>query len=363
MPFDTPVLSVDLPAIVANWQLLKKQFSGAETAAVVKADAYGLGMVPVAAALVKAGCHTFFVATIEEALQLREQLPDVRILVFSGVGRGEEFAFANHRIIPVLNSREQIARWKPVAAQHVHAVSALHVDTAMGRLGLQPDDFHILMDEDEKVFEACRVGLIMSHLACGPEAEHLVNPDQLQRFMKARARAPGIPASLANSAGIFLEQSYHFDLARPGCSLYGIAPLENGKNPMAHVAEWTAPILQVRVTDRDQAVSYGATVTVKKGTRIATVASGYADGYPRILSNHSAAYLGKHKVKLLGRVTMDMLCFDVSQVPEAELGEGKRLTLLADKPGVTVDDIAHAAQTIGYEIFTRIGPRVKRLYT
>lgn len=363
MPLNTPTLAVDLKAIVGNWQVLRTQFSGAETAAVVKADAYGLGMVPVSAALAKAGCDTFFVATLEEALTLREQLPDVRILVFSGVGPGEEFAFANHRIIPVLNSREQIARWKPIAAQHVHAVSALHVDTAMGRLGLQPDDFHTLMDTDATLLEACRVGLIMSHLSCGPEAEHPVNPEQLTLFNKARKRAKDIPASLANSAGIYLEKSYHFDLARPGCSLYGIAPLENGKNPMAHVAEWTAPILQVRTTDRDQAVSYGATIAVKKGTRIATVASGYADGYPRILSNTTFAYLGTHKVPLLGRVTMDMLCFNVSKVPEAELGEGKRITLLGDTPGIRVDDIAHAAQTIGYEIFTRLGPRVKRIYT
>jgi alanine racemase len=360
--FNTPILTVDLAAIVGNWQLLRKQFSGAETAAVVKADAYGLGMIPVAAALAKAGCDTFFVATIEEALTLRETLPDVRILVFSGVGNGEEFAYLNHRIIPVLNSREQIARWKPVAAEHVHAVSALHIDTAMGRLGLQPDDFHRLMDEDKTFLEACRVGLVMSHLACGPEAQHPVNPQQLTLFSKARARAPGIPASLANSAGIFLDTSYHFDLARPGCSLYGIAPQEEGKNPMAQVAEWTAPILQIRVTDRDQGVSYGASAKVKKGTRIATVATGYADGYMRILSNKAVAYLGLHKVTLLGRVTMDMLCFDVSQVPESELAEGNRITLLGNKDGIRVDELARTASTIGYEVFTHIGSRVKRHY-
>ena len=360
--FAAPILKIDLASVVSNWKLLRSKFVGRETAAVVKADAYGLGMVPLATALAKAGCDTFFVATIEEALELRAALSDVRILVFHGVGRGEEFAFVSHRIIPVLNSREHIARWKPVAREHVHAVSALHVDTAMGRLGLQPDDFHALMDADAGMLEACRVGLVMSHLACGPEAEHPVNPEQLSRFMEARARAPQIPASLANSAGIFLDASYHFELARPGCALYGIAPLEAGENPMQHVAEWTAPILQIRVTDRDQGVSYGATATVKKGTRIATIASGYADGYHRSLSNHSEAYLGEHKIPLLGRVTMDMLCFDVSHVPEALLAEDARMTLLGDKDGIRVDDLAHRSGTIGYEIFTRIGPRVKREY-
>ena len=216
--------------------------------------------------------------------------------------------------------------------------------------------------EEPGIFEACRVGLIMSHLACGPEAQSIVNPDQLARFRQARERVPNIPASLANSAGIFLDATYHFDLARPGCSLYGIAPLEAARNPMAQVATWTAPILQIRTADRMQGVSYGATAMVAKGTRIATVASGYADGYLRSLSNRGVAYLGPHRVKLLGRVTMDMLCFDVTEVPQAELHEGARVTLLGDRPGIRVDDLANAAGTIGYEILTRIGPRVKREY-
>ena len=361
--FDSPTLTVDLAAITANWQLLRDKFSGRETAAVVKANAYGLGMVAVASALANAGCNTFFVATIDEALALRAALPDHRILVFHGVGRGEEFAFANHRIIPVLNSREQIARWKPVAREHIHAVSALHIDTGMGRLGLQPEDFHALMDAEPDILEACRVGLLMSHLACAPDRTHPLNHRQLELFTKARARAPQIPASLANSAGIFLDHAYHVDLARPGCSLYGIAPMENIANPMRHVARWSAPMLQLRITDREQSLGYGATVTVAKGTRIATVACGYADGYPRIVSNHSVAYVGAHPVPLLGRVTMDMLCFDVSRVPERELAEGTFITLLGDADGIRVDDLAARAQTIGYEIFTRIGTRVIREYS
>lgn len=363
--FLSPTLTVSLPAIVANWQTLRARFAGEECAAVVKADAYGLGAAAVSRALADAGCHTFFVATLEEGIELREALPDVRILVFHGVLAGEEFAFAAHRLIPVLNSIPQIERWKPVAAEHVHAVSAMHIDTAMARMGLQPAEFGSLIARDRNVLEACRVGLIMSHLACAPEADHALNQQQLTRFEAARMHAPHIPASLCNSGGIFLPREFHFHLARPGCSLYGIAPvsgIRNQESGIKEVAEWRAPILMTRTLEAEQTVGYGATATAAKGTRIATVASGYADGYSRHLSNKSVGYLGEHRVPLLGRVTMDMLCFDVTHVPESLAHEGASITLLGDRDGIRVDDIANAAETIGYEVLTRIGPRVKRVY-
>lgn len=371
--FATPTLTVDLAAIVANWKLLRSNFTGDECAAVVKANAYGLGMAEIATALEKAGCHTFFVATLEEAIALRVTLPDVRILVFHGVGKGEEFAFASHRLIPVLNSHEQIARWKPVAAEHIHAVSALHVDTAMGRLGLQVEEFLTLMEQGPALLEACRVGLIMSHLACAPESHHPLNAAQLAMFKKIIEAAPGIPASLCNSGGIFLGPAYHFNLARPGCSLYGIAPTSGESSrvaegepprsaPIKQVVTWEAPIIMTRTLTHEQTIGYGATYTAKKGTRVATVATGYADGYLRYLSNKGTAYLGAHPVKLVGRVTMDMLTFDVTAVPEPLAQEGTMLTLLGDKDGIRVDDVAVAADTIGYEILTSIGARVKRVY-
>jgi alanine racemase len=357
--FVTPTLTVNLAAIVANWNILRERFSGQETAAVVKADAYGMGMIPVSQALAKAGCHTFFVATLEEGLALRETLPDVRILVFHGVQEGEEFAFATHRLIPVLNSREQLMRWKPIAKDHVHAVSALHIDTGMGRLGLQPEEFKTL---DAQLLTDCRVSLIMSHLACAPDPAHPLNMQQLEMVKQIASSAAGIPVSFANSGGVFLPKEFHYHLARVGCSLYGIAPQDTGKNPMHQIAEWHAPILQIRTTTHEQSVGYGATKIVPKGTRILTVASGYADGYHRILSNHSCAYIGKHRLPLLGRVTMDMLCFDGTEVAESLLQEGTMVTLLGNHPEITVDAIATRAQTIGYEILTSIGPRVKRVY-
>lgn len=359
--FLSATLSIDLTAIVANWQLLRAQFSGRECGAVVKADAYGLGAGEVAGALAQAGCDTFFVATLEEGIALRNALPDRRILVFHGVQRGEEFAFRQHRLIPVLNSREQIARWKPVAVEHRHAVSALHIDTAMARMGLQPADFAALLDAEPDILEACRVGLLMSHLACAGEPEHPRNAEQLALFGQACARAPHIPASLCNSGGIFLPAAYHFHLARPGCALYGIAP-QQGANPMRQVARWDAPILMLRTLEAAQAVGYGATQTLPAGSRIATVASGYADGYLRQNTHRAVGYIGAHKVPLAGRVTMDMLCFDVSAVPDDLLREGAMLTLLGDAPGIHADDLATACGTIGYEILARIGPRVARCY-
>ncbi|MDX2094404.1 MAG: alanine racemase [Alphaproteobacteria bacterium] len=358
----TPTLTVSLPAIVANWRLLAQRFTGEECAAVVKADAYGLGALPVSQALAAAGCHTFFVATLDEALELRESLPDVRILVFHGVQAGEEFAFVAHRLIPVLNSLPQIARWKAVAAEHVHAVSALHIDTAMARMGLQSEEFSALMARDPAILDDCRVGLLLSHFACSPESDHPLNAAQLALFSAARALAPNIPASLCNSGGIFLAPEYHFNLARPGCSLYGIAPQAQGANPMAQVATWQAPILMTRTLAHEQTVGYGASQTLPSGARIATVASGYADGYLRHLSGKAVGYVGDHKVALVGRVTMDMLCFDVTQVPESLTQEGAPLTLLGDAPGIRVDEVATAAGTIGYEILTRIGARVARIY-
>ncbi len=358
----TPTLTVNLAAIVANWQTLRARFTGHETAAVVKANGYGLGAVEVSTALEKAGCHTFFVATLGEALELRQALPDVRILVLQGVLPGEEFAFAAHRLIPILNSTEQMARWKPVAAEHIHAVSALHIDTAMARMGLQHDEFAALIKHDPTALEACRVSLIMSHFACAPDASHPLNAEQLKLFQSSLALAPGIPVSLTNSGGIYLPNAFHFHLARPGCSLYGIAPSESIANPMQQVAEWNAPILMTRVLEREQTAGYGATVTAAKGTRIATIATGYADGYLRHLSNKAVGYIGAHRVPLLGRVTMDMMCFDVTDVPESLLHEGAPLTLLGDRDGIRVDDVADAAGTIGYEILTRIGNRVQRIY-
>lgn len=360
---NSPVLHVNLQAITANWQLLAKQFSGRETGAVVKANGYGLGAMQVASALERAGCHTFFVATLDEALELRTALPDVRIVVFHGVQMGEEFAFINHRIIPALASMAQIERWQLAAREHVHAASLVHIDTAMARLGLQPDEFFALMESAPDILKHLRCAGLMSHLACSHAPEHESNAMQLGILQKIRALHPTMPISLCNSGGVFLPHAFHFDLARPGCALYGIRPQDDVPNPMAHTASWRAPILQIRTLTHAQAVGYGATQTLPAGAKIATVASGYADGYLRCLTAKAVGYIDEHCVPLAGRVTMDMLSFDVSALPDNVLEGAEHIELLGDKDGIRVDDLAEKAGTIGYEILTRIGTRVRRVYT
>lgn len=358
--FTSPTLTIDLAAITSNWQLLRTRFSGKETGAVVKANAYGLGAAQVATALENAGCHSFFVATLDEALELRKTLPDVRILVFHGVQLGEEFAFAQHRIIPVLNSLEQLHRWRAVALLDRNAISALHIDTAMARLGLSLSEFSALRDSE--LLKQCRVSLLMSHLACASTPQHPLNSEQHRLFKDASTPYPLIPRSLCNSGGILLGQDYHCDLARPGCALYGIHPegIAGDQNLLTPVATLCAPIIQLRTIDREQTLGYGASITVKKGTRTATIACGYADGYLRSLSHNSSAMFEDYSLPLLGRVTMDMLTFDVSRVPESKLHAGAMLTLIGE--GISVDSLADKAQTIGYEILTRMGSRIKRDY-
>jgi alanine racemase len=362
MNYSAPTLTINLAAIVDNWHLLAGKFSGAECGAVVKADAYGLGALPITAALAKAGCHTFFVATLTEAISLRKAHADIRIVVLHGVQSGEEFTFIAHRLIPLLASAAQIKRWCAVAENDAHAISALHIDTAMARLGLQPDEFMQLLQSNPDILKQARVSLLLSHLACASDAAHQSNKLQAELFAQIHALAPDIPASLCNSGGIFLPAEFHYNLARPGCALYGIRAQDNLPNPMQQAAVWDAPILQIRTLQIAQAVGYGATQILPTGSYIATVASGYADGYLRALSHKAVGYIEQYQLPLIGRVTMDMLSFDASAVPEKLRNSAQNITILGDKDGIRVDDLADKAGTIGYEIFTRIGPRVQRVY-
>ena len=357
--FDGPQLRVHLNKVVENYRILSEQFAGQECAAVVKANAYGLGAEDVSQALADAGCQTFFVATLEEGVALRAILPERRIAVFHGVGPGEGLAFINHQLIPVLNSPQQIERWREIATEHKDAKSILHVDTAMARLGLTETEWNKLQETPELVND-CQMSLLMSHYACAPDPDHLSNAMQIELFEKARAAFPNLPCSLANSAGVFLDEDWHYHLARPGCSLYGITPNASKPNPMQNVVELSAPIIQLRTLDRDQAVGYGATQELKKGSRLATIAIGYADGVFRGLSHKLHGFFGEHKVPLVGRVTMDMLVFDVTSVPESQLNEADRIVLIDERQ--TVDDIAQMMDTIGYEVFTRMGRRIRRIY-
>ena len=338
-------LSIDTAALRANYQLLRARHAKKNIAAVVKANAYGLGMPEVAKILAGEGCPLFFVATLEEAIELRGVLPEAKIAVFNGIDASEKKEFTHHRLMPVINDLSQLA----LAGEHY----ILHIDTGMTRLGLS--------ESDVKKMSALPHApkFIMSHLSCGNDASHPKNAEQLARLKTVIPYFPTIPVSFANSSGLFLADDFHFDLGRPGCAIYGINPVM-GSNPMRHVATLSAPILQIRTLDRDEQVGYGGTYDAPQNSRLAIVGMGYSDGYFRSLSNRGVAYFNGYKVPIAGRVSMDMIALDVSRIPEGKLGHAMRAEFINEKQ--PVDVIADQCDTAAYEVFTRIGRRVKRVY-
>lgn len=359
------VLRIDLSAITGNYRLLQGKLSAAASCgAVVKADAYGLGMTRVAPALAAAGCRDFFVALLDEAIALRAVLPDVDIHVFAGATAATAGEFIRHRLIPVLNHLGQIADFAGEARREQRRLAAdIHLDTGMNRLGL-PEAEVAALAADASLLDGLELRTVMSHLACADEPDHPLNGQQRDRFIAARARIKGfagVRASLANSGGIFLGTGYHFDLARPGAALYGLTPHGGTPNPMAQVVRLQGRILQVREVDRPMTVGYGAAHRVMAKGRIATVGVGYADGYLHALTNRGHGFIGDIRVPVVGRVSMDLITLDVTQVPPALAAPNGLVDLIG--PHCTPDELARQAGTIGYEILTSLGARYPRIYT
>ena len=353
----TAVLTIDLAAIVANWRLLRDRHPSGPTGAVLKADAYGTGALPVARALSDAGCQHFFVATLDEAQALRDTIPDATLIVLGGLLTGAEEDHAAHGLVPALGSLEEIEAWSSLARQLGRALPAfVHVDTGMSRLGLDARALTILAADHARL-TGINVHHVMSHLVSAEEPGNPLNTLQRDRFRVARAGLPAARASLVNSAGMFLGPSFGFDLARPGAALYGVNPTPGQPNPMASVVTLTAPVLAVRDIPAGATVGYNATWTAARPTRIATLGVGYADGWHRAHSNTGTACFDGHPVPLVGRVSMDLTTFDVTDHPAIQ--PGSWLELLG--PHRTVDDAARAANTIGYEILTALGRRYRRV--
>ncbi len=364
------ILTIDLGAIFANYRMLRDRVAPAECAAVVKADAYGLGAGRVAPTLYEAGCRTFFVALIDEGIAVRRALKECghkessgnepAIYVLNGLAPKTSGVFAEHRLRPVLNSIGEINAWAAYARDSgSQAAAAVHVDTGMSRLGLPQNELAILRDDPSRL-AGFRLTHVMSHLACADEPDHPLNALQRDAFDAARASLPPTAGSLANSSGIFLGSAYHADLARPGCALYGVSPVPGRPNPMRQVVRLQGKILQVREIDTPQTVGYGATHRAGKREKIATVAVGYADGYLRHLSNRGCAYIGDFRAPLVGRVSMDLTTFDVTGVPAPLVRPGAMIDLIGAH--ATVDMLAASAGTIGYEILTSLGARHHRVY-
>jgi alanine racemase len=352
----TPVLTIDLAALAANWQDLRDRVAPAACAAVVKADAYGLGVAEVAPALMRAGCRRFFVAHLDEGIRLRALVPEAWIAVLHGVPPGTEGEFLAHRLLPVLGEPGQVAGW---AAHGEGAPALLQLDSGMTRLGLGRRET-LTLAADPRTLRALRIELVLSHLASAEETSNPTNPEQRRLFQELRALLPPARASLANSSGIFLGSAYHLDLVRPGAALYGINPVPDRPNPMREVVRLSAPVVQLRALEAPVRIGYGGTRTVPAGRRVATVAIGYADGYPRSLSDVGRAMIDGRPAPVLGRVSMDLLTLDVTDFPPERVAPGRMVDLLGG--GADLDAVATLAGTIGYELLTRLGRRAARRY-
>lgn len=358
------ILTVDLDALARNYRRLVEKAKPAVVAAVVKADAYGLGLAEVATTLWEEGNRVFFVATLGEGVTLRCLLPEATIYVLEGLFDAPG-AFVVHRLVPVLNTLEELALWRETAAATGRGPlpAALHVDTGMNRLGLSPAEGR-RVSQDPSLTIGLELVLVMSHLACADEPHHPMNTEQLRHFTEVRAWFPHVKASLANSAAILLSPAYAFDLVRPGIALYGGHPFFDGTNaatnPMEPVVGVSARVLQVRNVDSPGTVGYGATARIEKPTRIATVAVGYGDGFQRTLSNRTIVTIDGIRTPLVGRVSMDMITLDVSAVPAEKCRPGSYVDLVG--PFQSVDELAAAAGTISYELLTALGRRYARVY-
>jgi len=358
--FDAARLTVRLAALAANFHAAQRLAAPAAVAAVVKADAYGTGLVAAAKALVKAGCDSFFVARLEEGIALRAQAPAARIFVLDGAQPDMVPALITHNLTPVLNSIGEIAAWSAVARQTRTLLDAvIHIDTGMNRLGLPANELSLLAAEQARRLEGLRVVLWMSHLACSDEPNDRMNRIQLERFKTALAMLPQAPASLSASGGIMLGKDYLFDMVRPGLGLYGGNPQPSVANPFAPVVRLTAPILQVHRAGKGETVGYGASFKTKRPSLLAVAGLGYADGIFRSLSNCGAVAVNGVRAPIVGRVSMDLVTFDVTDVP-GDVMPGTEAELVGDT--ISLEEIATAAGTISYEILTSLSHRAKRLY-
>ncbi|PZU10402.1 MAG: alanine racemase [Sphingomonas sp.] len=354
------ILRIDLGALVDNYRSIQSWTAPSRVAAVVKADAYGLGAPRVAAALIEAGCDHFFVAHLSEAIPLRRHCgEDIFIGVLNGLVPGAEAECAALGVVPVLNSIDQIDRWARLAREAGRRLPGiLQFDTGMSRLGLSAAEVATLIDRPDRL-EGIDLRLLMSHLACADTPEAPANLAQAEAFDALCAHFPSVARSLDNSGGALLPRGGHYDLVRAGIALYGGAPRQ-GPNPMRAVASLDARIIQLRTVEPGSAVGYGLTHRFDRPTRLATLAIGYADGWPRSLSNRGAAYVSGHRAPIVGRVSMDSLTIDVSDVPAEGLVPGGLVEMLG--PHQSVDDVARDAGTISYEILTQLGARYARFY-
>jgi alanine racemase len=352
------IVTIDLNALRSNYRALQKAAAPAACGVAIKGEAYGLGMAQVARALWAEGCNHFFVARPMEGAELRGVLADATIYVLDGFYSGQADFYLQHRLVPALISIGEAQEWAKVSHG---APCAIHFDTGINRLGFTPVEFaHFCADAELR--KSIHISLLMSHLACSDE-DHPMNARQLAAFTEQRKMLPDVPASFANSSGIYLSGAYAHDLVRAGVALYGGNPLPGQPNPMKPVVTLQAKVMQTRLVLEGQAIGYGASWTAPRTSRIAILGAGYRDGIPRKMSyalSHgpSHVFIAGRRVPIVGRVSMDMMACDVTDLPKIEIGSLAEIF----GPNIPVDEAAASAGTISYELLTHLGNRYHRRY-
>jgi alanine racemase len=360
----TGVLSVDLDAIVANWRKLEKTAVPAECAGVVKANAYGCGIEPVSRVLAAAGCKTFFVATLDEAAAVRAAVPPAAIYVLDGFFQNSGEAYAKIDCNPVIGDLNELAEWDVFCRRSGwNGGAAIHIDTGMHRLGLTTAEAQGIIPRINAGDHG--ITLVMSHLVAAEQLNSPFNAKQLAVFREIASLFSGVPASLSNSSGVFLGAQFQFDMVRPGAALYGVNPTPEADNPMQPVVGLKARIVQIRNVERGETVGYGGTWTARRPTRLAIVSAGYADGYFRAASANDGTrgaevMVAGKRCPVAGRISMDLMAVDVTDLPANAARRGHLVTLLGE--GITLDELAHHFGTIGYEVLTSLGSRYARIY-
>ena len=358
------ILTIDLDALVANWRKLEKTAVPAECAAVIKANAYGCGVEPVARALARAGCKTFFVATLDEAKTARSAVPSATLYVLNGFIQNSGEAYAKIDAKPVIGELNELAEWDVFCRRTGWAGgAAIHIDTGMQRLGLTVTEAQGLIPRINAGDHG--ISLVMSHLACAENLHHQMNARQLAAFRKVASLFSSVPASLSNSSGIFLGSAFHFDLVRPGAALYGVNPTPEADNPMQPVVKLKARVMQIRHVERGETVGYGGIWTARRPTTLAIVAAGYGDGYFRAGSSNDGTrgadvIVAGKRCPVAGRISMDLTAVDVTDLEKNAVRRGHLVTLIGE--GITLDELAHHFGTIGYEVLTSLGSRYARVY-
>lgn len=357
-------LTIDVAAMARNWQALDKVSTGALCGAVVKADAYGTGIVPASEAFYGAGARFFFTATLDEGIAVRSALPDAHIFILDGLYPGAADIYAEDRLMPILSSPPMVEEWLSLCVRRNQAFpAALHFDTGMNRLGIRLSDMDLVKRRIDELGFAPQ--MVMSHLACADKPNHEKNRSQLALFQTVRAQFPNIPASLANSAALMTSRDNHFQMVRPGVALYGGRAVSGRRNPMARVVTLEAPILQVKDVKTGESVGYGASQTLDRDSRLAILGIGYGDGILRSLSSSNQRVAGKVAIRgkvlpLAGIVSMDLVTIDITDLGNDVPVPGEMAEIFG--PTLSVDDQADAAGTIGYEILTALKGRYQRRY-